>query len=360
MRRRADRKMSSSCCRMLSFVSLLPLLNATASFRPCPGSCLCYRSSDLVDCRSSGLDRVPSDVPRGTWLLDLSGNKVEDVHTRSFMGLWALRILLLSNNSIHTLHPQALSSLQFLERLDLSFNRLRSLPPDFTQSLSSLQELRLDHNLLKHLDSASLEDSDNLRKLDLSHNRIQVMDVRAFKSLSRLRLLNLQENRLNVLVNGLLSRQQALEVLLLGHNNISTIEAEALAPLRSLTLLGLHGNRLEHIKFKTFLKLQTTSTHIQMSRNPWICDCDLQRVFGKIQHVRHLHVEDYRDIVCHAPPQQAGSLLASMDSQLCMAETASVLVITITVMIAVIGALIKAERNRKNKQAASDAESAEK
>lgn len=106
MRRRAERKMSSSCCRMLSFVSLLPLLNATASFRPCPDSCLCYRSSDLVDCRSSGLDRVPADVPRGTWLLDLSGNKVEDVHTRSFMGLWALRILLLSNNSIHTLHPQ--------------------------------------------------------------------------------------------------------------------------------------------------------------------------------------------------------------------------------------------------------------
>lgn len=97
-----------------------------------------------------------------------------------------------------------------------------------------------------------------------------------------------------------------------------------------------------------------------MSLNPWTCDCDLQRVFGKIQYVRHLHVEDYKAILCHAPPQQAGSPLASMDSQLCMAETASVLVITITVMLAVIGALVKAERNRKNKQAASDAESSDK
>lgn len=249
-----------------------------------------------------------------------------------------------------------MSSLQFLEKLDLSFNQLRRLPQDFSQSLSSLQELRLDHNLLQHLDSSSLQDSENLKKLDLSYNRIRAIDVRAFLSLSRLSLLNLEGNRLNALTDGLLSRQQSLEVLLLGHNNISAIEAEALAPLRSLTLLGLQGNQLEHIRFKTFLKLQTTSTHLQMSSNPWTCDCELQRVFSKIQYVRHLHVEDYKDIVCHGPAHQSGGSLASLDSQLCMAETASVLVITITVMLAVIGALIKAERNSKSKQAASEAE----
>ncbi|XP_017294343.1 reticulon-4 receptor-like 2 [Kryptolebias marmoratus] len=352
--------MFSSRCVMLCLVPLLPLLSAVSGSRPCPGSCLCYESSDLVDCRSRGLHQVPPGVPHGGWLLDLSGNKLKEVRTRSFVGLWSIKILLLSNNSIHVLHPQCLSSLQFLERLDLSFNRLRRLPQDLTRSLSCLQELRLDHNLLQHVDSSSLGDSDNLRKLDLSHNRIRTVDVRAFSGLSRLRFLSLQGNRLNVLREGLLSRQQSLEVLLLGHNNISEIQTEALAPLRSLTLLGLQGNQLEHIKFKSFLKLQTTSTHLQMSLNPWMCDCDLQRVFGKIQHVRHLHVEDYQDIVCHAPPQQADSPLSSMDSQLCMAETASVLVITITVMLAVVGALVKAERNRKNKQAASDAEAQEK
>lgn len=167
----------------------------------------------------------------------------------------------------------------------------------------------------------------------------------------------MEGNRLNVLKDGQLNRQQTLEVLLLNYNNISKIEAESLAPLRRLSLLGLKGNQLEHIRFKTFLKLQTTSTYLQMSLNPWICDCELQRIFGKINHVRHLQVEDYKDIICHAPAQLAGSLLASMDSQLCIAETASVLVITITVMLAVIGALVKAERNHKNKQASSEAES---
>ncbi|XP_047464766.1 reticulon-4 receptor-like 2 [Mugil cephalus] len=337
--------------------AVMPLLLSTAlGFKLCPASCLCYESSDLVDCRSRGLLRVPPSVPHGAWLLDLRGNKLTEVPAGSFLGLWSLKILMMSNNSIHTLQPQSLSSLQFLEKLDLSFNRLRWLPKDFSQSLTSLQELRLNHNLLQHLDSASLGHSENLKKLDLSYNRIQVMDVKAFNSLSRLSVLNLEGNRLNALENGLLSRQQGLEVLLLGHNNISAIESEALAPLRGLTLLGLQGNQLQHIRFKTLLKLQTTNTHLQMSSNPWICDCEMERVFGKIQRVRYLHVEDYKEIICHAPPQQAGASLASLDSQLCVAETASVLIITITVMLAVIGALVKAECNQKNKQSASDAE----
>ncbi|KAF3704189.1 Reticulon-4 receptor Nogo receptor [Channa argus] len=345
-------------CTMLGAALLLPvLLNTALGFKLCPSPCLCYESSDLVECRSRGLVQVPPSVPHGSWLLDMSGNKLSEVHNRSFKGLWSLKILLLSNNSIQTLQPQSLSSLQFLEKLDLSFNQLRWLPQDFSESLSSLLDLKVDHNLLQHLDSASLGDFENLRKLDLSYNRIQAMDVRAFNSLSRLSLLNLEGNRLNVLRNGLLSRQQTLEVLLLTHNNISVIEAEALTPLRHLALLGLRGNQLEHIRFKTFQRLHTTSTHLQMSLNPWACDCDLQRVFGKIQRVRHLHVEDYKDIICHTPAQQAGSSLASLDSQLCMAETASVLVITITVMLAVIGTLVKAEHNRKNKQTVSDTES---
>ncbi|XP_026170497.1 leucine-rich repeat-containing protein 17 isoform X2 [Mastacembelus armatus] len=349
--------MSARGCTVL-VMPLLPLtLNAMLSFRLCPSPCLCYDSSDLVDCRSRGLLWVPPSVPHGTWLLDLSGNKLTEVRTRSFKGLWSLKILLMSNNSIQSLQPQSLSSLQFLERLDLSFNQLHWLPQDFSQSLSSLLELRLDHNQLHHLDSTSLGDFENLRKLDLSYNRIRTIDVRAFCSLSQLNLLSLQGNRLNVLTDGLLSRQQGLEVLLLSHNNISVIETMALAPLRSLTLLGLQGNQLEHIKFRTFLQLQTTSTHLQMSFNPWSCDCELHRVFSKIQHVRHLHVEDYRNIICHTPAQQAGNSLASLGSQLCMAETASVLVITATVTLAVIGALVKAEHNRKNKPTVSDTES---
>ncbi|KAJ0016159.1 hypothetical protein NQD34_014449 [Periophthalmus magnuspinnatus] len=335
---------------------LVVLGDSTMGFKLCPSHCLCYELSDLVDCKSRGLTIVPPGIPHGTWLLDLSGNKMTQVRNRSFRGLWSLKILLISNNSIHSLQPQSLSSLEFLERLDLSYNRLKRLPPDFSHKLLSLKELRLDHNFLRLLDPTSLQDLENLRKLDLSYNQIISLDVQLFHSLSHLNYLSLEGNKLNTLIDDLLSRQQNLQILHLGHNNITVIENQAFTPLRSLTLLSLHGNQLVHIRFKTFLELQTTNTHLQLASNPWTCDCELQRVFGKIQHVKHLHVVDYKDIICRAPPQLAGSLLASMDSQLCMAETVSVLVITITVLLAVIGALVKAERNQKNKQSQNEAD----
>lgn len=82
------------------------LLHAAFGFKQCPSPCLCSEPSDLVDCRSRGLVQVPPGVPRGSWLLDLSGNKLVEVHSRTFKGLWSLKILLMSNNSLHSLQPQ--------------------------------------------------------------------------------------------------------------------------------------------------------------------------------------------------------------------------------------------------------------
>ncbi|KAG5854920.1 hypothetical protein ANANG_G00043060 [Anguilla anguilla] len=332
---------------MLAVLSALPLAVALlGASKPCPRNCQCY-DSDLVDCRARGLAHVPHSLPHGTWLLDLGLNSLTELRSHSFSGLWSLRVLVLSDSGIQLLQPQALFFLSFLEKLDLSHNKLPALPSDFSHSLSSLRELHLDHNQLQHLGSSSLERLENLEKLDLSHNRIQSIELGALRGLSRLRHLYLQANQLAALQEGTLTRLQGLEVLLLGQNHISKIETEALAPLHSLSLLGLERNRLEHLKFKSLLNLRAPSTHLQLSANPWTCDCDLHRVFSKVLRVRRLHVDDYENITCRAPLQLAGAHLAWVDGQLCMAETATVLVITVTVLVTVIAAIVMAERNRK-------------
>lgn len=86
---------------------------------------------------------------------------------------------------------------------------------------------------------------------------------------------------------------------------------------------------------------------LSLPGNPWSCDCELHRVFSKILHVRHLHIDDYRNVTCQDPPQLMGASLAWVDSQLCVAETATVLVITVTVLVTVVAAVVMAERNRK-------------
>ncbi|XP_028843418.1 slit homolog 2 protein-like [Denticeps clupeoides] len=346
--------------RMFCFAVLLPVLIPARSSRICSQLCRCYERSDLVDCRGRGFGAVPRGLPHGTWLLDLGDNVLTEIRAHAFAGLWSLRILVLSDSNIRKLHAQAFYSLSFLEKMDISRNVLSQLPADFSQGLTSVRELRLDHNTLHALQPPSLEHLENLEKLDLSHNRIQHLEPGAFWGLTRLRHLYLHGNQLAVLHEGRLTMLPVLEVLLLGNNNISSIDTEALAPLHSLSVLGLEANRLEHLKFKTFLNLHTASTHLQLAGNPWNCDCDLHRVFSKILSVRHLHVDDYRNVTCSGPSQLAGAFLAGVDSQLCMAETATVLVITGTVLVTVIGALVMAERNRKNKRSCSGAQAHEK
>lgn len=105
-------------------------------------------------------------------------------------------------------------------------------------------------------------------------------------------------------------------------------------------------------------RVQTFVSAAAPPGNPWNCDCDLHRVFSKILYVRHLRIDDYRNVSCREPPQLAGASLSWVDSQLCMGETATVLVITVTVMVTVVAAVVMAERNRKRSRGRkSDAES---
>ncbi|KAK9535714.1 hypothetical protein VZT92_008080 [Zoarces viviparus] len=324
--------------------SLFPSVDCSWS---CPQHCICYEHADLVDCRDRGFERVPRGLPHGTWLLELGGNNLSEIGTRAFTGLWSLRVLVLTNSQIQEMQPQAFFSLSFLEKLDLSWNQLTALPVDFSTSLSALRVLRLEHNNLHHISGNSFEHLDNMEKLDLSSNQLVAVGFGVFRGLSRLRQLYLHNNRLTVVQQGSLDMLPGLEVLQLSNNNISHIDNNALAPLYSLAVLALDGNNLNHLKFKTFICLHTTATHIQLSGNPWSCDCDLHRVFSKILHVRHLHIDDYRNVTCQDPPQLAGASLAWVDSRLCVAETATVLVITGTVLVTVVAALVMAERNRK-------------
>ncbi|XP_020649612.2 uncharacterized protein LOC110079130 [Pogona vitticeps] len=333
-------------CLAFLFLSVL----GTQASQACPHLCFCYESSNFVDCHGRHLPRIPHGIPHNTWMLDLRHNNLSGLEGGCFDALWSMKILLLGHNSIIRIWTKAFKSLNFLEKMDLSHNLLAHLPHDFSDDLTSLKDLKVAHNHLGALGFESLQYLENLEKLDLSHNRVTSIEKGTFRGLSRLRHLYLQFNRLAVVHNGFFFMLQNLEVLLLSNNNISSIEVEAFTSLHNMNLLGLTGNQLIHLKFKTFLNIQTISTHIQLANNQWACDCDLQRVFGKLTSVRHLHVDDYENITCASPWQLAGLPLISVDSQLCVAETATVLVITVTVLVTVIAAIVMAERNRKKNQ----------
>uniref|UniRef100_A0A8C8RK07 LRRCT domain-containing protein n=1 Tax=Pelusios castaneus TaxID=367368 RepID=A0A8C8RK07_9SAUR len=231
--------------------------------------------------------------------LDLSFSNLSSVPSKALRFLWKLQVLLLNGNYIAEVAERAFSSLERLQKLDIHSNQITVLGSSFS--------------------TGSFQHFENLQKLSFQNNIISSIEMGAFRSLTRLRQLHLQNNHLLSLHNGVFSMLQYLEVLNLGGNRIKTI-----AP-------------------------GTPGTHILLSNNPWFCDCDLQRVFAKLHSVRWLILDDYDDMTCREPQVLRHLPLASVDTQLCIAETVTVLVITFTVFITVVAAIVMAERNRKKR-----------
>uniref|UniRef100_A0A674IRS7 LRRCT domain-containing protein n=1 Tax=Terrapene triunguis TaxID=2587831 RepID=A0A674IRS7_9SAUR len=213
----------------------------------------------------------------------------------------------------------------------------------------NLQVLLLSGNYITEVGERAFSSLERLQKLDIHRNEITVLGSSFSTGLTRLRQLHLQNNHLLNLHNGVFSMLQHLEFLNLEGNRIKTIAPGVFTSLNSLTVLNLVHNEIEHIRFKTFLTIQTPGTHILLSYNPWICDCDLQRVFAKLHSVKRLILDDYDNMTCMEPQVLRNLSLSSVDTQLCVAETVTVLVITFTVFITVVAAIVMAERNRKKR-----------
>ncbi|XP_058040337.1 slit homolog 3 protein-like isoform X1 [Ahaetulla prasina] len=318
-------------------------------YQACKKICFCKEGTTFVNC--SGVHALVSNLtfPHDAEHLDLSQNNLHSIPWKSLSSLWKLQILLLSSNSIHKVGERTFISLGRLHKLDIGRNDISFLGKSFSVGLTSLHELILAYNKLQELQYKSFQYFENLQKLNLQNNNISSIEMGTFRSLTRLRQLYLQNNCLHALHNRLFSMLQHLEILNLEGNMIKTIAPGAFIPLSHLTILNLIHNKIEHIKFKTLLSLQTPGTHILLSDNPWFCDCDLQRVFAKLHSVRRLILDDYFNMTCMEPHLLRNLPLSSVDTELCTAETVTVLVITFTVFVTVVAAIVMAERNRKKR-----------
>lgn len=312
--------------------------------------CSCHVELKSANCTSSNFTNLPAALPPFTEQLDLSHNHLSAIQPRAFHTTRRLRVLLLNDNAIGTLANGAFSLLEDLLRLDLSRNQISSLSEGFSQGLGSLRDLSLAENRLTSLDSSCFVHLDALQKLNLSHNAIETIKMRAFGSMSTLRQIQLDWNNLTVLKNGIFSMLRNLEVLNVCHNQIDFLDIGVLSPLTSLALLDLTYNNLSTIQFKTFLSLNTYSTHIMLKENPWKCDCDLQRVFRKLCNVKRLFLDDYDNLSCF--DENNRNYTAGFHKEFCVGEMVTVLVITITVVITVVAAIVMAEKKRgkKNKE----------
>ena len=114
------------------------------------------------------------------------------------------------------------------------------------------------------------ENLSNLMFLKLASNRIQTITSSTFRGLNGLASLELENNKITSIAANAFSN---ISILHLYNNKISTLDPQAFAGADA-TVLTLHENKLTSVPLGVFDSL-TKLNHLDLSNNPWECDCSI-------------------------------------------------------------------------------------
>ncbi|KAK9870042.1 hypothetical protein WA026_006137 [Henosepilachna vigintioctopunctata] len=251
--------------------------------------------------------------------MNLSFNHINDIQKLTFKGL-DLRELDLSHNYLIAIPFQVFHPMQNLTILDLSYNNIVKILDHFFKFNRYIEILHLNNNKLANFTSNALADLQNLCILDISHNSLQFFSKGIFDSLENLeylnvafnpivnipsgtfrglhnlRTLNLSGTKISTFPFGVLHFSPELETLIIDETNIEEFHNSELLGVPKLRKLYMRQNKklkkIESYLFSdtpliedldlsgnslTFLhKSLANLTHLKylnISNNPWACDC---------------------------------------------------------------------------------------
>ncbi|XP_023203022.1 toll-like receptor 5 [Xiphophorus maculatus] len=159
----------------------------------------------------------------------------------------SVRFLDLSMNRIFSLRQRVFTPLTEVNSIDLSQNKVNQIHRMAFEGLQgNLKMLNLSHNLLGEIFSHTFASLTNLEILDLSHNHIGVLGYGSFSELPNLRFLNLTDNSLQAL--GFPAALPNLENLNLNSNKLTSSSVNTITQLaHNVSSLSIQNNRITQI-----------------------------------------------------------------------------------------------------------------
>ena len=294
--------------------------------------------------------------------LDLSANRLREIHPFSFYGLQNLTILNLNDNYLlETLNITAFSLLtnlkylnvshtslttlglfapllesfsmwsientrrspihdnvtfrntRLLEYIDLEDSLLTSPNIYYTESvfkgLRKLRTLKLSNNVYldnwRVLSMNVFEDTTSLSELHLSNCGIGTSSLNgvSFNGLIQLSFLDLSYNDLLTLHHDVFQTVVNLQTLVLSSNSLVSFDEMTFSNVSLLKELYLGGNKLAYLSHSAFRCIQPSLRLIDLSNNPIVCSCDMTWLLSWLE--TSLSLVNEKQTVCS---------LASIDS----------------------------------------------
>uniref|UniRef100_A0A670ZQD6 LRRCT domain-containing protein n=1 Tax=Pseudonaja textilis TaxID=8673 RepID=A0A670ZQD6_PSETE len=248
------------------------------------------------------LETLPSGLFRNLpelHTLDLSTNLLEDLPPEIFTDATNLTLLSLSENRL-TLPSGLFRNLPALHFLDLSRNLLEDLPADLFTPVTSLAHLSLSANQLTELRPSWFVTLKELKNLRLDHNQLKEIPP---DCLTFLEFLNLINNPIVSITPDTFRGTPMLLVLSLGNNSLTHVPPGLFRSLENLERLDLSANEITSLE-APLVNVSSEFT-LDLSGNPWACDCRLQALFNwaRESNVDWLSKEN---VVCAFPKSLRG------------------------------------------------------
>lgn len=146
-----------------------PSCNWTA---PCPFPCSC--SDGIVDCSGRGVKVIPSDLPKTTRELQLSGNVMDIIPSVGLFNLLpSLNTLNMSQNFISVIEEGSFEGARTITILDLSHNSLSTIRGRLLRGLDGLTTLYLHNNNIHCISPGAFDMLPKLSFANILSNPIQ-------------------------------------------------------------------------------------------------------------------------------------------------------------------------------------------
>lgn len=225
-------------------------------------------------------------------LLDVSGNRIENLERETFRKIVRLRMLNLAKNGIKQLtgdvfadlldlnelylnnnqlvnfisSTNVFGNLKQLTILDLSNNTIINIERQMFYGLESLVEINLSHNKLYILPYQVFESMKSIEIVDLSHNLLLPFLDNFFIHNHKLKVLRLNDNLMGKINKNSLYGLKELHTLDLSHNQLLTVDRNAFDTLDSLRFLNLANNHIQLLSANVFLSLKQLQS-LDLSNN---------------------------------------------------------------------------------------------